>query len=102
MAIRLALLAALAGEHLLLVGPPGTAKSVLARRLHLAFSNASYFERLLTRWRAPPTIIAKVTVAREAGTRFHGVQVGAVGHTGLHTLCEHVHELRSWATLGGG
>jgi uncharacterized protein with von Willebrand factor type A (vWA) domain len=52
-------------------------------------------------WRAPPTIIAKVTVAREAGTRFHGVQVGAVGRTGLHTLCEPVHEFRSWATLGG-
>ena len=50
--VRLLLLAALAGEHVLYVGPPGTAKSELGRRL-TRLCKGTFFERLLTRFSVP-------------------------------------------------
>lgn len=53
--VRLMLLAALSGEHLLLLGPPGTAKSELSRRLS-KLTGGAYFERLLTRFSVPEVL----------------------------------------------
>jgi hypothetical protein len=50
--VRLLLLAALAGEHILFIGPPGTAKSELGRRL-AGLYKGTFFERLLTRFSVP-------------------------------------------------
>jgi MoxR-like ATPase len=55
------LITLLAGEHMLIVGPPGTAKSALVR--HLArLIDARYFEYLLTRFSEPNEIFGPVDI----------------------------------------
>jgi hypothetical protein len=62
--VRLLLLAAMAGEHILLIGPPGTAKSEVGRRLS-RLVDGQYFERLLTRFSVPEVSCAVGSVACE-------------------------------------
>ena len=52
-------------------------------------------------WPAPAAVVARVEQAKQQGTRFHGVQIGNRGRTGLHAVCEPVHEFGDWATLAG-
>lgn len=61
--VELVALAAVAREHLLVVGPPGTAKSEAVRRAARAFS-ASYFEYLLGRFTEPSEIVGPVDLRK--------------------------------------
>ncbi len=67
-AARLVLLAAVAAEHVLLIGPPGTAKSELARRLQSIIEPVSgtddqaCFERLLTRFSNPEELFGPLSL----------------------------------------
>lgn len=51
-------------------------------------------------WPAPASLMPAVRGAGEAGTRFHGVQVGNRGETGLHAICDPVHVFTDWASIG--
>jgi MoxR-like ATPase len=59
--IRLLIVAAIAGEHAVLIGPPGTAKSALIRTF-ARLMHAHYFEYLLTRFTEPNEIFGPVDI----------------------------------------
>ena len=59
--IRLLLIATIAGEHAVLIGPPGTAKSALIRTF-ARLIHAQYFEYLLTRFTEPNEIFGPVDI----------------------------------------
>ncbi len=75
-AARALLLAALAGEHLLLIGPPGTAKSELARRLQRLLPGTRYFERLLTRFSVPEELFGPLSLKALEADRYERLTEG--------------------------
>ncbi len=60
--VRLVAISAIAGEHMVVIGPPGTAKSAIIRSFS-ELCDAQYFEYLLTRFTEPNELFGPIDMA---------------------------------------
>jgi len=70
-----ALCALLAGEHVLLLGPPGTAKSALVRAMAQSV-RGRYFEQLLTKFSTPEELFGPISLKALENDAFTRVVTG--------------------------
>lgn len=79
---RMIMTGILAGQHTLLLGPPGTGKSAIVREITSRITSARYWEILLSKFTAPSAIFGPVDVAALAQGTYRQV------FDGHATTCE--------------
>ena len=71
--MKLGLLSILSGENMILVGPPGTAKSEISRRLREIIADCddgAYFEYLFTKFTTPEEIFGPLSIKKLQNDKF--------------------------------
>lgn len=80
--------------------PREVMKLVVKRLSEPAWRKADVLVASDGEWPAPRGgAVPKIRSARDGGTRFHGVQIGNRGATGLAAICDPVHEFGAWADV---
>lgn len=78
--IKTALLAMLAGENVLLIGPPGTGKSMVSRRISQSLApqqdTSPYFEYLLTKFSTPEELFGPLSISALKQDKFERKTAG--------------------------
>ncbi len=83
-----ALCALLSGHHVLIIGPPGTAKSMLADELCRRLEGATYFQWLLTRFTTPEELFGAVSLAALERDEYRRVTAGKLPEAHIAFLDE--------------
>lgn len=83
-----ALTALVARQHVLLLGPPGTAKSALARVVCEAIDGASYFKWLLTKFSTPEELFGPMSLKALEQDQYRRVTAGKMPEASVAFLDE--------------
>ena len=69
--LSVVLLSALSGQNIFLYGPPGTAKSLISRRLAKVFDTKKYFEYLMQKFSTPEEVFGPISLTELKKDNYH-------------------------------